>query len=56
MVAPRMQSKQPSLPKNVRRSLRKIDERIAQITTERAPIGVTEVRSRTAGQFVELAK
>jgi len=37
-----MQSPQPSHPKNVSFSLRKKDDNMAQITTERAPRGVYE--------------
>jgi hypothetical protein len=35
-----MHSPHPNHPKNVSVSLRKIEERIAQMTTERAPRGV----------------
>lgn len=43
-----MQRKQPIHPKNVRVSLRNREERMAQITTDRAPIGVTTTASTKA--------
>jgi hypothetical protein len=43
-----MQRKQPIHPKNVRVSLRNREERIAQMTTDRAPIGVTTTASTKA--------
>jgi hypothetical protein len=41
MVAPRTHRKQPTLPKKLSRSLRNMDERTAEMTTDRAPMGVT---------------
>jgi len=38
-----MHSAQPNQPKNVSFSLRKIEERTAEMTTDRAPRGVWEV-------------
>jgi hypothetical protein len=40
-----MQSAQPILPKKERYSLRKMEARMAEITTERAPSGVTRMAS-----------
>jgi hypothetical protein len=48
MTDPRMESTQPSQPKNVSVSLRNIEERMAQTTTERAPSGVTTMASTKA--------
>ena len=45
MTDPTMQLKQPTLPTKLRRSLRKMEERMAQMTTERAPMGVTRIAS-----------
>ena len=45
MTDPTMQLKQPTLPTKLRRSFRKIPDRIAQITTESAPMGVTRMAS-----------
>lgn len=45
IVAPNMQSKQPNFPKNDNLSFKKNEDKIAQMTTDRAPIGVTNFES-----------
>lgn len=42
IVAPRTHRKHPTLPKKLSRSFKKMDDRTAEITTDKAPIGVTE--------------
>ena len=48
-----MQSEQPSQPKSVSFSLRKKEERMAQITTESAPIGVCAPGQKFRSQLVD---
>ena len=45
ITEPTIQRKHPIQPKNVRDSLRNMDDRIAQITTDKAPRGVTTTAS-----------
>jgi len=42
---PMMQLKQPTFPTKLKRSFKNIVDSIAQITTERAPMGVTRIAS-----------
>jgi hypothetical protein len=41
IVAPRTHRKQPTFPKKLNRSFKKIDDNTAEMTTDRAPMGVT---------------
>ena len=45
MTDPTMQLKHPTLPTKLSRSLRNMEERMAQMTTDRAPMGVTRMAS-----------
>lgn len=48
MMEPMMQLTQPILPTKLKRSLRKMADRMAATTTVRAPMGVTRMASTKA--------